>query len=81
MSATTCTPIRRDEVFTMPNSDKQHKLDEIIRKVQTLRHLTKTTGFFTTRSIGALLANLTPDELVEVAEALELSPREMPRTR
>jgi hypothetical protein len=81
MSATTCTTIRGDEVFIMPNSDKQHKLEEIIRKVQTLRTLTKTTGFFTTRSIGALLANLSPDELVEVAEALELTPREMPRTR
>ncbi len=81
MSATTCTPIRRDEVFIMPNSDKQHKLEEIIRKVRSLRTLTKSTGFFTTRSIGALLANLTPDELVEVAEALELTPHEMRRAR
>ena len=75
MSAATCTS-NKDKVF-MPNN--HNKLEEVIRKVQSLRTLTKTTGFFTTRSIGALLANLTPDELVEVAEALELTPREMPR--
>ncbi|MCU1301586.1 MAG: hypothetical protein JWQ87_1870 [Candidatus Sulfotelmatobacter sp.] len=64
-------------VQLMPQQPKQN-LEEIIRKVQALRTLTKTTGFFTTRSIGALLAHLTPDELVEVADSLELTPREMP---
>jgi hypothetical protein len=65
-------------VQVMPQNQPQN-LEEIIRKVQALRLLTKTTGFFTTRSIGALLAKLSPDELVEVAESLELTPREMPR--
>jgi hypothetical protein len=65
----------------MSNSDTNQKLDEIIRKVRSLRSLTQSTGFFTTRSIGALLTNLSPEELVVVAEALELTPREMPHTR
>lgn len=71
-------PSVRQGVSSM-NAQPKQNLEEIIRKVQALRTLTKTTGFFTTRSIGALLANLTPDELVEVSEKLELTPREMPR--
>ena len=79
MSAATHAPIRENAF--MPNPERQSHLEEVIRKVRSLRNLTKDTGFFTTRSIGALLANLSPDELVEVSEALQLTPREMPRTR
>ena len=49
-------------------------LTSIIDKVRHLQELTRTTGFHTTRSIGALLADLTPDELVEVNKALTLNP-------
>ena len=52
-------------------------LQPIIEKVRKLQQLTKTTGFHTTRSIGQLMADLTPDELVEVSEALHLTPREL----
>ena len=76
MSVATFTP--QSNAF-MPNPDRKQHLEEVIKKVRNLRSLTKSTGFFTTRSIGALLANLSPDELAEVGEALELTPREMPR--
>ena len=62
-----------------PQQQPKQNMEEIIRKVRALRALTKTTGFYTTKSIGALLANLTPDELVTVSEALELMPREIPQ--
>jgi hypothetical protein len=52
------TPMKRD-------------LTQIIDKVRKLKQLTRDTGFHTTRSIGALLADLSPDELVEVQSALE----------
>ena len=51
---------------------KQNNLQEIIEKVRHLQELTRTTGFHTTRSVGMLLANLSPDELVEVNKALNL---------
>lgn len=75
MSLATCTP--QSKAF-MPNQERKQQLEEVIRKVRNLRSLTKSTGFFTTKSIGALLANLSPDELAEVGEALELTPRELP---
>ena len=78
MSLAIATPISRG---FMPNPERQNKLNEIVRKVQALRNLTKSTGFYTTKSVGVLLANLSPDELVEVGEALELTPRELSRTR
>lgn len=49
---------------------KKRDLTEIIEKVRNLQQLTKTTGFKTGRSVCALLADLTPDELVQVNEAL-----------
>lgn len=45
-------------------------LKTIIDKVIKLQQLTKTTGFHTTRSISQLMANLTPEELVLVSEAI-----------
>lgn len=47
-------------------------LTSIIDKVRDLLALTHTTGFRTSRSIGALLADLSPDELAEVSKALDL---------
>ena len=55
------TPMKRD-------------LQPIIDKVRSLKELTQTTGFHTTRSIGILLADLTPDELVLVNDALKNNP-------
>lgn len=72
--AVSTAPIRTGAVM-----NRKQDVAEVIRKVQMLRKLTKETGFFTNRSVGQLLANLTPDELVEVAESLQLTPREMPR--
>ena len=62
---------RTKEAQTMK---KENNLHEIIEKVRKLKELTNTTGFHTTRSIGMLLANLSPDELVLVSEALHLNP-------
>ena len=56
----------------IPMNNKRD-LTETIEKVRKLRQLTKTTGFQTGRSVCALLANLTPDELVEVNDALNNS--------
>ena len=50
---------------------KNRDLTEIINKVRKLQQLTDRTGFKTGRSVCALLAHLTPDELVEVSTALE----------
>ena len=52
-------------------------LTEIIDKVRKLLALTRTTGFHTTRSIGMVLADLSPDELAEVSEALDLTPKQL----
>lgn len=63
----------------METSKRKQEVAEVIEKVKKLRQLTKETGFFTTKSVGQLLANLTPDELVEVHDSLQLTPHEMPR--
>jgi hypothetical protein len=47
-------------------------LTSIIDKVRDLLALTRATGFHTSRSIGALLADLSADELAEVSKALDL---------
>jgi hypothetical protein len=54
-------------------------LEVIVNKIQSLRTLTETTGFFTHRSIGALLSRLSVDDLVAVGDALKLKSREMPQ--
>ena len=51
-------------------------LTEVINKVRQLQQLTERTGFKTGRSVCALLSDLTPDELVEVNEALNQTPRQ-----
>lgn len=75
-TASYLTPIRSR---AMEPSKRKEEVAEVIRKVKQLRQLTKETGFFTNKSVGQLLAPLTPDELVEVADSLQLTPREMPR--
>jgi hypothetical protein len=70
-------PIYDRSKGTTMKKEERNNLQDIIAKVRKLQELTRTTGFHTTRSIGLLLAHLTPDELVEVSEALHLSPREM----
>lgn len=54
------------------------ELAEVVRKIHALRTVTKTTGFFTTKSIIDILSKLSPDDLIAVGEALKLKPREMP---
>jgi hypothetical protein len=56
------------------NNPRKQELEQIARKVRVLRAFSKETGFHTTRSVGTLLASLTPDELYEVAELSEISP-------
>lgn len=46
------------------------KLKAVAEKVQALQQLTQATGFQTSRSQGKLLAQLSPDELVAVAQLL-----------
>jgi hypothetical protein len=47
------------------------ELKEVVEKVRALRDLTKTTGFQTSRSIGALLGRLSPDDLSAVSLELQ----------
>lgn len=54
------------------------ELQDVVRKIHALRRVTKTTGFFTTNAIVALLSKLSADDLVAVGEELKLKPREMP---
>jgi hypothetical protein len=54
-------------------------LEEIAAKVRRLRKLTEQSGFYTSRSVADLLRHLTPDELCQVSEMLELNPRELSR--
>jgi hypothetical protein len=56
------------------------ELAAVVRKIHALRTVTKTTGFFTTKTIIDILGKLSPDDLVAVGEALQLKPREMPHT-
>ena len=77
MSATGyATPIRSS---VMETSKRKQEVAEVISKVKKLRQLTKETGFFTTKRVGQLLAPLSPDELCEVNDAIQLTPRELPR--
>ena len=52
------------------NSNLPPALKAIADKVLALQTLTLETGFRTSRSIGALLANLSPDQLAAVGEYL-----------
>ena len=47
------------------------ELKEVVEKVRALRDLTKTTGFQTSRSIGALLGKLNPEDLALVSIELQ----------
>jgi hypothetical protein len=67
-------------VMNQPQRLTQQELKELIEKVKALRVLTKMTGAFTGRRIGALLGNLATEDLVLVSNALQLKPRELPRT-
>jgi hypothetical protein len=59
-------------IFNRKNRDTTMKRDltPIIEKIRELQQLTERTGFRTTRSVGALLGDLSADELVEVNKAL-----------
>jgi hypothetical protein len=59
---------------------KPEELADLVQKVQALRIITKTTGVFTSRRIGALLEGLSTEDMVLVGKALQLKPRELPRT-
>jgi hypothetical protein len=43
-----------------------------VRKIHALRTVTKKTGFITNRTIGAMLAALSTEDLIAVGEALQL---------
>ena len=55
----------------MQTNRSKQELEQIAHKVKVLRAFTRDTGFFTTRSVGTLLQNLSPDELATVAELSE----------
>ena len=57
---------------SMSNTQLKPALVEIVRKIHALRTVTKKTGFITNRSIGALLAGLSSEDLIAVGEALQL---------
>lgn len=53
---------------------------EMVEKVKALRTVFKTTGVHTAHRIGALIANLHQDDMIELGKLLTLKPRDMPRT-
>ena len=55
---------------TKRETTMKRDLTPIIEKIRELQQLTERTGFRTTRSVGALLGDLSADELVEVNKAL-----------
>lgn len=61
----------RNKGATPMNKEEPKDLQAVIEKVRNLLDLTHRTGFKTSRSIGQLLANLSPDELAKVNEALK----------
>ncbi|MGA9798581.1 MAG: hypothetical protein WBQ68_06210 [Terriglobales bacterium] len=52
------------------------ELAEIVRQIRALRTITAQTGFLLNRTIGALLAKLSTEDLVAVGEALQVSPQD-----
>ena len=64
-------------VMTMPQTQLTPELADVVRKIHALRTVTKTTGFFTTKSIIDILSKLSQDDLISVGEALKLKPREL----
>jgi hypothetical protein len=54
----------------MINLNLTPTLKAIADKVLSLQTLTRETGFHTSRSIGALLANLSPDQLAAIGDYL-----------
>ena len=65
-------------VLNMSNTTPTLKpeLVEIVRQIHALRTLTKRTGFITNRTIGAMLAKLSIEDLIAVGEALQLNPQD-----
>jgi hypothetical protein len=59
---------------TMTN--RKQELEKIAHQVKVLRAFTRDTGFFTTRSVGALCQSLSPDELATVAELSMTEPKQ-----
>lgn len=70
----------RGVIMETPKRLKPDELSEVIEKVKALRTVTKTTGVYTSRSIGEILKPLHVEDLILVGKALQLKPREMPRT-
>lgn len=62
-----------------PRNHTPEELQEIVRKVQALRRVNKTTGFFTRNTIVELLSDLSTDDLIAIGEELKLKPNETPR--
>jgi hypothetical protein len=78
MSATSYGPVRTGEAMQHTHTQLTPDLAEVVRKIHALRTVTKTTGFFTTKTIIDILGKLSSDDLIAVGEALKLKPREMP---
>ena len=65
--------VRNKRVEPMTKRD----LKPTIEKVRKLIDFKKSTGMSTSRSIADLLRDCTADELVEVYDALKLTPQEL----
>ena len=62
-------------VLSMNNTKPTLKPDlvEVVRQIHALRTVTKRTGFITNRTIGAMLAKLSTEDLIAVGEALQMN--------
>src|SRR5713101_5100880 len=62
-----------------PRNHTPEELSEVVRKINALRRVDKTTGFYTRHTIVELLSDMSTDDLIAIGEALTLKPRELPQ--
>ena len=63
-----------------PRNHTPEELQEIVRKIHSLRRVKKVTGYFTSHEVVELLSDLSTDDLIAIGEELKLKPRELPQT-
>jgi len=63
--------MERKNMNTKNEAALRPELQELVAKVRAMRELTKATSFQTSRSIGALLGRLNPDDLATVSLELQ----------
>ncbi len=71
---------RRPMNTTVKSTLSPDDLKEVVQQVLDLRRVSKITGFNTLHEIVAILSKLSPSDLIAVGRAMDLKPKEMPRS-